>query len=195
MLMSSYVGDICSENGIAIFAIMVHFIDSEWKLNTRLALCKGLDTIAHIGDNIADITYKGLFDAGLGPELDTIHEDIHVCTPDEGSNMLQAWGKIKGAGCVCHLEHNCLGASLSLPCILPILKKIKAACAHFYRSDKVPADSFPLLLYVCHVLVYVIIFISVCHTLYNFKFVCLGIYICLLIYMIIFLFIFQHSIK
>ena len=53
---------------------------------------------AHTCENIANITYKGLFEAGLGPDLDTIHEDIHVCTPDEGSNMLKAWGKIEGAG-------------------------------------------------------------------------------------------------
>lgn len=98
---------------------------------------------AHTGENIAKITYKGLFEAGLGPDLDTIHEDIHVCTPDEGSNMLKAWGKIEGAGCVCHREQNCLGAALSLPCIIPIIKKIKAACAHFHRSDKVRADSIP----------------------------------------------------
>ena len=82
--------DIWSENSVAIFAVMVHFIDSDWKLNTRLAVCKGLDKITHTGNNIADITYKGLFDAGVGPELETIHEDIHICTPDEGSNMLKA---------------------------------------------------------------------------------------------------------
>ena len=102
-----------------------------------------MNTTAHTGENIANITYKGLFEAGLGPDLDTIHEDIHVCTPDEGSNMLKAWGKIEGAGCVCHREQNCLGSALSLPCIIPIIKKIKAACAHFHRSDKAPADSIP----------------------------------------------------
>jgi hypothetical protein len=58
LFMSSYAGDIWSENGIAIFAIMVHFIDSDWKLNTRLALCKGLDKIAHTGDNFDNITYN-----------------------------------------------------------------------------------------------------------------------------------------
>ena len=57
LLMFSYTGDIWSENGIAIFTIMVHFIDSDWKLNTRLALCKGLDKIAHTGDIIDNITY------------------------------------------------------------------------------------------------------------------------------------------
>ncbi len=50
--------DIWSENGIAIFPVMVHFIDLELKLNTRLAICKVLDKITHIGNNIADLTYK-----------------------------------------------------------------------------------------------------------------------------------------
>jgi hypothetical protein len=174
IFMSSFAGDIWSENGIAIFAIMVHFIDSEWKLNTRLALCKGLDKIAHTGDNIEDITYKGLFDAGLGPDLATIHEDIHVCTPDEGSNMLKAWGKIEGAGCVCHRQQNCLGAALSLPCILPILKKIKAACAHFHRSDKVPADSLFLIyaIFLYMSLVYAIYNTTFCFHVEGYTYVC-----------------------
>ena len=42
----------------------------------------------------ADITYKGLCEAGVGPDINTIYEDIHVCTPDGDSNMLKAWGKI-----------------------------------------------------------------------------------------------------
>ena len=147
LLKGANAGDIWSENGIAIFAVMVHFIDSDWKLNTRLAVCKGLDKITHTGNNIADITYKGLFDAGVGPDLETIHEDIHICTPDEGSNMLKAWGKIEGAGCVCHREQNCLGAALTLPGILPVLKKIKSACAHFHRSDKVIAHVDPVSLF------------------------------------------------
>ena len=136
----SYVlssGDVWSENGVAIFAIIVHFIDAEFKLHNRLALCKGLNKIAHTGANLADITYKGLLEAGVGEDIDILHEDIHVCTPDEGSNMLKAWGKIEEAGCVCHREQNCLGAALSFPCIQPLIKKIKAACAHIHRSDKV----------------------------------------------------------
>ena len=106
---------------MAIFAIIVHFIDAEFKLHNRLALCKGLNKIAHTGANLADITYKGLLEAGVGEDIDTLHEDIHVCTPDEGSNMLKAWGKIEGAGCVCHREQNCLGAALSVPSILPLI--------------------------------------------------------------------------
>ena len=102
-----------------------------------------INTNDQTGENIANITYKGLFEAGLGPDLDIIYEDIHVCTPDEGSNMLKAWGKIEGAGCVCHREQNCLGSALSLLCIIPIIKKIKAACAHFHPSDTVLPDFIP----------------------------------------------------
>ncbi len=146
-LLCSHAGDIWSENKIAIFAITVHLTDSEWKKNTRMALCNGLDKIAHTGDNIADITYKGIFDAEMEPDLDTIHEDIHVYIPDEGSNMLKARRKIEVAGCMCHREQNSLGAALSLLGILPVLKKIKAACAHFHRSDKLLAYVDPLSLF------------------------------------------------
>jgi hypothetical protein len=108
-----YLGDVWSENGVAIFAIVVHFIDAEWKFHNRLALCKGLNKIAHTGANLADITYRGLLEVGVGKDIDTLHKDIHVCTPDEGSNMLKAWGKIEGAGCVCHRKLHCLGTSPS----------------------------------------------------------------------------------
>jgi hypothetical protein len=112
-----------------------------------VASCKGLDKIAHTNENIDDSTYKGLFDAGVGPDLDTIHEYIHVCTLDEGSNILKAWSEIEGAGCVCRREQNCLGVALSLPCILPVLKKIKAIFPQLHRSDKVLTHGYSLSLF------------------------------------------------
>ena len=33
------VGDIWSENGISLFAVIVHYIDKDWILNTKLAIC------------------------------------------------------------------------------------------------------------------------------------------------------------
>ena len=88
ILLYCYACDVWSENGVAIFAVIAHFIDAEWKLHIRLILCKWLHNITQPGANLADITNKGLFEAGVGPDIYTIHEDTHVCTPDEGSNML-----------------------------------------------------------------------------------------------------------
>ena len=85
-----YAGDVWSENGVAIFAIIVHFIDANLRLNNRLVLCKGLHDIAQSFTNLAVITYKGLFEASAGPDINTFHEDIQVYIPDEGSDMPKA---------------------------------------------------------------------------------------------------------
>jgi len=44
---------------------------------------------------------------------------------------------MEGSGCVCHREQNCLGGTLSIESIKPLLKNIKGICADFHRSDKV----------------------------------------------------------
>lgn len=130
-------GDIWSENGIALFAVILHYIDCDWVLHTRLGICKGLGAMAHTGENIKKLTYEGLHMVGVGEDLDDVPNGIHMSTPDEGSNMLLAWEGFEGAGCVCHREQNCLGKALSSEGILPTLKKIKGVCAHFHRTDKV----------------------------------------------------------
>ena len=179
-------GDIWSENCVVIFAVIVHFIDAEWKLHNRLVVCKGLHNIAHTGVNLVVITYKGLFEAGVGPDINTIHEDLHVCTPDEGSNMLNVCVEIEGMGCVCHREQNCLGTALSLPCYQPVIKKIKAACAHFHRSNKVNGRVYPCPFCICcHIasiqyIIYIYIYVCVCVCIYVYIYIC----ICICIYMV-----------
>ena len=74
---------------------------------------------------------------GVGDDDTPVQDCIHVCTPDEGSNMLKGWSGYEGAGCVCHRQQNCLGTSLEIEDIKPIIKKVKGVCAHFHRSDKV----------------------------------------------------------
>ena len=131
------VGDIWSENGISLFAVIVHYIDKDWILNTKLAICKGMGDLAHTGDTIKKLTYDGLHSMGIGESPESVPNYVHTSTPDEGSNMLAGWIEFEGAGCVCHRENNCLGKALSCPAISPVLKKIKGICAHFHRTDKV----------------------------------------------------------
>jgi hypothetical protein len=138
--------DIWSENGLSLFSVLVHFIDKDWEMNTRLAICKGMGTMAHTGDNIRDLTYSGLVSVGLCETIEEVPGNIHMCTHDEGSNMLAAWREMEGAGCVCHRENNCLGTALSSAGIASVLKKLKGVCAHFHRSDKV---SFDIIYFLC----------------------------------------------
>ena len=142
------VGDIWSENGISLFAVLIHFIDNQWVLHTRLAICKGLGRLKHTGDNITKLTNDGLMGIGLGDGDTSVQDCVHSCTPDEGSNMLKGWSGFEGAGCVCHRQQNCLGTSLEIDDIKPIIKKIKGVCAHFHRSDKV---NYILKLDVCEI--------------------------------------------
>ena len=116
---------------------MLHYIDSDWSLQTRLAFAKGLGELAHTGDNIKALTYKGLLSVGIGSSLEDVKNNIHMSTSDEGSNMKKGWAELEGSGCVCHREQNSLGSAVSLDCIKPLLKNIKGICAHFHRSDKV----------------------------------------------------------
>jgi hypothetical protein len=133
------VGDIWSENGVALFAVIVHYIDQDWIMHARLGICNGLKDLAHTGEVIRRLTYDGLINIGIGnaENYNDVPLYIHMCTPDEGSNMLSAWNEIEGAGCVCHRQQTCLGKALSCEAIQPLLKILKGICAHFHRSNKV----------------------------------------------------------
>ena len=135
-------GDTWSENGVSLFAVMLHFIDDKFELNSRLGICKGLGEIAHTGENIRKFTLEGLVSVGVADDIDSIADYVHLSTVDEGSNMQAAWKIFEGACCVCHREQNCLGAALKCPSIIPVVKKVKSICAHFHRSDKVRSMSF-----------------------------------------------------
>ena len=137
ILLLHCAGDIWSENGISLFAVIVHFIDKDWILNTKLAICKGMGLNAHTGETIKEMTYEGLHSMGIGESVENVPSYIHTSTPAEGSNMLTRWIEFEGAGCVCHRENNCLGKAMLCEAITPLLKKIKGICAHFHRTDKV----------------------------------------------------------
>ncbi len=119
------VGDIWSENGISLFAVLIHFTDSKWEYHARLAICKGRSDSAHTGEVISEITNKGLLDIGLGDDDTLVQDCIHSCTPNEGSNMLKGWKDFEGARCVCYRQQNCLGTCLDIRDIKSIISKIK----------------------------------------------------------------------
>ena len=87
-MFSHLTGDIWGENGISLFAVIVHFIDKDWILNTKLAICKGMGLVAHTGVTINEMTYEGLHSMGIGESKESVPTYIHTSTPDEGSNML-----------------------------------------------------------------------------------------------------------
>jgi len=95
--------------------------------------------MAHKGEVIRKLTYDGLLKIGIGnpKEYEDVPLYIHMCTPDEWSNMLKAWKSIEGAGCVCHSQQTCLRKAMSCSSIQSLLKKLKWICTHFHMSNKV----------------------------------------------------------
>ncbi len=73
------IGDIWSENGIAIYAVMLHYIDSDWEIQARLAFAKGLEDLPHNGENIIKLTCEGLHSCGIGKSVMEVKEDIFIC--------------------------------------------------------------------------------------------------------------------
>ena len=109
-----FLGDIWSENGISLFDVLIHFIDYQWELHARLAIRKSLGQMDHTGYNLSELTKVRIISLGVSDDDTFVQECIHVCAPNEGSNMLKRWPRYEGAGCVSHRQQNCLGTSLEI---------------------------------------------------------------------------------
>ena len=97
-ILVSVSGDIWGENGVSLFAVLVHWISPEWQLQSRLVCCEPYGKVAHTGDNIFATTKKRLAEVGVGrltsateastsagppKHIDTVMESIFakVCLP------------------------------------------------------------------------------------------------------------------
>ena len=132
-------GDIWSENGISLFAIIGYWIDGNWQMNERLLLADGFSTDAHSGEEIRERTLEGLHQRwGIAESPDMVPFRVHGSTPDEGANMLKAWQMFEGGACVCHRAQSALRNALKVDHrVVALVKKVKGIVAHFHRSNKV----------------------------------------------------------
>ena len=137
------VGDIWSENGISLLAIMGYWITSAFQYRERLLVLEGWDRERHTGDNIKDKTLNSMHEIwGIGETPQKVPEHVFGSTPDEGSNMLKAWKMFEGSGCVTHRASSGLGDALNVSTqSKALVRKIKGIVAHFHRSTKVGLPS------------------------------------------------------
>ena len=135
----SCVGDIWSENGISILAVMGYWITKNMQLREKLLVVIGWEKDRHTGDNIKAKTLEGLHKTwGIGQSVADVPNRVFGSTPDEGSNMLKAWKVFEGSGCVAHLGSSALGCALKVNSeVMSLVKKIKGIIAHFHKSNKV----------------------------------------------------------
>ena len=73
-------GDIWSENGAALFAVLLHWVGPDWKMHTRLVSCVPFSKFAHTADNISTFTKERLSSIGLGP-VDSVMKNVFAKVP------------------------------------------------------------------------------------------------------------------
>ena len=55
---ASISGDIWGENGIAMLAILLHWVSPDFKMQTRLAACVPFGDVSHTAENITKYTVE-----------------------------------------------------------------------------------------------------------------------------------------
>ena len=134
--------DIWSDGFMSILAILVYYIDDEFILHEKLAWAVPYSEIEHTGVEIEKSVKKVLSEVlGIGeyrPEdnIDTVGQEIHASTADEGSNVVKALKSFEGAGCADHKLQNAMETASRGDVITTLTKKCRGIVAHFRRSNK-----------------------------------------------------------
>ncbi|KAK3249890.1 hypothetical protein CYMTET_40705 [Cymbomonas tetramitiformis] len=150
-IIPSVAGDIWSEGGgIAIFGILVYFIDAHGVYHQKL-----LGAAIPFGDvrhNVVEIqkaTKRCAVAMGIGayklgdedtdadsPVIieDTVSDFVHATVSDSTSNIVSGWGCFDGHECNCHLSALCVLTFLESSGVKETFRKLRGMTTHFNHS-------------------------------------------------------------
>ncbi|KAK3288263.1 hypothetical protein CYMTET_4253 [Cymbomonas tetramitiformis] len=142
------VGDIWSQGGIAIFGILVYWIDNDFKLRERLVAAIPFSSVRHTGPELEAATklacasmgigeYKQLKDADgdwLAEMEDTVCDSVHCTVSDNASNIVNGWLCFDGHECVAHTLALIVKAFLEQPRVKKVFAKLRGMTGHFNHS-------------------------------------------------------------
>ncbi|KAK3238914.1 hypothetical protein CYMTET_51117 [Cymbomonas tetramitiformis] len=104
-ILPSIAGDIWSEGGVAIFRILVYWIDADHVLHEKLAAAIPFSDVRHTGPEICAATKASLSAIGIGsyetigkgssgiPTVDTVSDFVHCTASDSASNIVSVIGQ------------------------------------------------------------------------------------------------------
>jgi len=149
-IMPSIAGDLWSEGGIAIFGILVYWIDKGMVLHENLLSAVPFSDVRHTGLEIERSTKENLADMGVGEytldqlgsadsgetpiTVDTVTDFVHSTTSDSASNMISGWGCFDGHECNCHLLALCVLVFLTSDGVKEAFTKLRGMTTHFNHS-------------------------------------------------------------
>jgi hypothetical protein len=140
-LMVSICADIWGEDGKSLYGVLVYFITSDFVMQEKLILAKPFSDVAHVWQEIEKATKQCLAGYGIGQydpasKLDSVGDEVHGSTTDEGSNIKKAFKDFEGAPCTCHQLQNALKHSMKGDFMQTLERKVRGIVAHFRRSNK-----------------------------------------------------------
>ncbi|KAK3255277.1 hypothetical protein CYMTET_35534 [Cymbomonas tetramitiformis] len=148
-ILPSLAGDSWSEGGIAIFGILVYFIDAEGVYHQKLLRALPFGGVRHTGDEIQKATKRCAATMGIGSYKqgdedvtkdslvileDNVKDFVHATVSDSASNIVSGWGCFDGHECNCHLMALCVLTYLESPGVKETFKKLRGMTTHFNHS-------------------------------------------------------------
>ncbi|KAK3245608.1 hypothetical protein CYMTET_44832 [Cymbomonas tetramitiformis] len=108
-ILCSVSGDIWSEGGIAIFGVLVYYIDVEFNLKERLVSAIPFSAVRHTGYELEIATKVACAKIGIGEfdeneKVDTVVGSVHCTVSDNASNIVNGWNCFDGFECVVSLK-------------------------------------------------------------------------------------------
>ncbi|KAK3267068.1 hypothetical protein CYMTET_24352 [Cymbomonas tetramitiformis] len=150
----SIAGDIWSQGGIAIFGILVYWVDTEFKYHERLVAAIPFSSVRHTRFELEAATKKACASMGIGEYkeiltkeiltfddgddelglVDTVRDCVHCTVSDNASNIVNAWLCFDGDECVDHTIALSVKAFLDQARVKKVFAKLRGMTGHFNHS-------------------------------------------------------------
>eukprot|EP00854_Cymbomonas_tetramitiformis_P034484 gene34484-biopygen31518 len=143
-------GDIWSQGGIAIFGVLVYWLDENFKLHERLVAAIPFSSVRHTGPELEAATKRACSSMGIGEYseavvsevdddadpilVDTVAEFVHCTVSDNASNIVNGWNCFDGHECVDHTIALVVKEFLSQPRVKKVFTKLRGMSGHFSHS-------------------------------------------------------------
>ncbi|KAK3233451.1 hypothetical protein CYMTET_56256 [Cymbomonas tetramitiformis] len=106
-ILPSIAGDIWSQGGIAIFGILVYWLDQDFTYHEKLLAALPFSDVRHTAGTMESATKEACADIGLGEynfadNKDDVASEIHSTVSDNASNIVSGWMCFDGHECTDH---------------------------------------------------------------------------------------------
>ncbi|KAK3277523.1 hypothetical protein CYMTET_14474 [Cymbomonas tetramitiformis] len=147
-ILPSIAGDIWSEGGIAIFGVLVYWMNADFEILERLVGAIPFSGVRHTGLEVEKAAKTACADFGIGEfgisrggehdeeveYKDTVRHFVHCTVSDNASNIVNGWKCFDGHECNCHTIALIVRAFLEHTKVKQVFVKLRGMTGHFNHS-------------------------------------------------------------